>query len=244
MSELPSGNDWDHLSDSEWNDKLDRKIAEFNAGKGELKLPVPIHDIMDNEYERGILNALVTEDLIRHFADAVGDPNPIWRNRTYAQNTRWGGIIAPPLYESCISFGSSFGGRLRVPGVARLAAGNKHDYFGPIRPGEEFHCYDKYGGFEEKKVEGKPYRMFIESVPRYFVNQHDEVKAVATGRNIYLATPPSRRKPKEGGGKESKVGAKYAGKDYRRYSEAELKEIHDDFDAQLTGSKRRGKQIR
>ena len=238
-------NDWDGLSDSEWNEKLDRKIAEFNSGRGELKLPVPIHDIMDNEYERGILNALVTEDLIRHFADAVGDPSPIWRNRTYAQNTRWGGIIAPPLYESCISFGSSFGGRLRVPGVARLAAGNKHDYFGPIRPGEEFHCYDKYGGFEEKKVEGKPYRMFIESVPRYFVNQRDEVKAVATGRNIYLATPPSKRKPKEGGsGKESKVGAKYAGKEYRRYSDAELKEIHDDFDAQLAGVKRRGAKIR
>lgn len=245
MVEGANESDWDHLSDQDWNEKLDRKIAEFNAGRGELKLPVPIHSIMDNEYERGILNALVTEDLIRHFADAIGDPNPIWRDRTYAQNTRWGGIIAPPLYESCISFGSSFGGRLRVPGVARLAAGNLHEYFEPIRPGEEFHCYDKYAGFVEKKVEGKPYRMFIESVPRYFVNQHDEVKAIATGRNIYLATPPSKRKPNEGGdGKESKVGAKYAGKDYRTYSEAELKEIHDDFDAQLSGQKRRGRQIR
>ena len=241
-----SATDWDDLPDGEWNEKLDQKIAEFNQGKGEIKLPVPVHEIMTNEYERGIFNALVTEDLIRHFADAIGDPSPIWRNRTYAQNTRWGGIIAPPLYESCISFGSSFGGRLRVPGVARLAAGNKHEYFGPIRPGEEFHCYDKYGGFEEKKVEGKPYRMFIESVPRYFVNQHDELKAVATGRNIYLATPPSRRKVKDksGGGKESKVGSKYAGKDYHRYSDAELKEIHDDFDAQLAGTKRRGRETR
>ena len=82
MPEDQTSNDWDHLSDQEWNEQLDRKIAEFNAGRGELKLPVPIHDIMDNEYERGILNALVTEDLIRHFADAIGDPNPIWRNRT------------------------------------------------------------------------------------------------------------------------------------------------------------------
>jgi N-terminal half of MaoC dehydratase len=240
----PDDNDWDVLSDQDWNEKLDRKIAEFNAGKGELKLPVPIHSIMDNEYERGILNAFVTEDLIRHFADAIGDPNPIWRDRTYAQNTRWGGIIAPPLFESCISFGSSFGGRLRVPGVARLAAGNLHEYFGPIRQGEEFHCYDKYAGFTERKVEGKPYRMFIESVPRYFVNQRDEVKAIATGRNIYLATPPSKRVTKVKGGKESTAGSKYDGKDYRVYSEAELKEIHDDFDAQLAGTKRQGKKVR
>ncbi|ODT83717.1 MAG: hypothetical protein ABS76_02040 [Pelagibacterium sp. SCN 64-44] len=240
MSTLSAELDWDHLSDSEWNEQLDRLIAQFNAERGTIKLPPPIHEIMTNEYERGILNALVTEDLIRHFADAIGDPNPIWRNRTYAQNTRWGGIIAPPLYESCISFGSSFGGRLRVPGVARLAAGNKHDYFAPFRPGDEFHCYDKYMGFEEKQVSGKPYRMFIESVPRYFVNQRDETIAVATGRNIYLATPPSKRKA----GGESKVGAKYAGKTYQKYSEAELKEIHEDFDAQLAGTKRRGKQTR
>jgi acyl dehydratase len=243
MTEAAPTLDWDHLSDGEWNEQLDRRIAEFNEGRGEVKLPVPVHEIMDNEYERGILNALVTEDLIRHFADAMGDPNPIWRNRTYAQNTRWGGIIAPPLYESCISFGSSFGGRLRVPGVARLAAGNLHEYRAPFRPGDEFHCYDTYGGFTEKKVKDKPYRMFIESVPRFFVNQRDQTIAVATGRNIYLATPPSKRAAKQGG-KESKVSAKYAGKTYRKYSAAELQAIHSDFDAQLAGVRRRGKTIR
>ena len=42
MPEDQTSNDWDHLSDQEWNEQLDRKIAEFNAGRGELKLPVPI----------------------------------------------------------------------------------------------------------------------------------------------------------------------------------------------------------
>lgn len=238
-----SEHDWDHLPDGEWNTRLDQLIAQFNAGRGEVKLPVPVHQIMDNEYERGILNRLVTEDLIRHYADAIGDPSPFWRDRSYAAATRWGGIIAPPTFESCIAFGSSFGGRLRVPGVARLAAGNLHEYTQPFRPGDEFSVYDRYMGFEEKKVEGKPYRMFIESVPRYFVNQRGETVAVATGRNIYLATPPSKRKAKEGG-KESKVGAKYAGKEYHRYSEAELQEIHADFDRQLAGHDRRGSKIR
>jgi acyl dehydratase len=237
MSDQHQHGDWDHLSDSEWNANLDKLIAQFNADRGIVKLPLPAHEIMDNEYERGLNNKLVTEDLIRHFADAIGDPNPIWRNPTYAASTRWGGIIAPPLFESCISYGSSFGGRLRLPGVHRLAAGNKHDYLKPFRPGDEFHIHDKYLGFTEKKVEGKPYRMFIESVPRYFVNQRGETIAIATGRNIYLATPPSRRKAK-------KEGSMYQDKKRHHFSDAELDAIHRDFDDQLKGVKRRGASVR
>ncbi len=232
MAENASEYNWDNLSDDEWNKRLDEHIAKFNEGRGDIKTPPPVHAIMDNEYERGINNKLVTEDLIRHYADAIGDPSPFWRDPSYAAGTRWGGIIAPPTFESCISFGSSFGGRLRVPGVARLAAGNKHDYLKPIRPGDEFHIYDKYMGFEEKKTEGKAYRMFIESVPRYFINQRDEIVAVATGRNIYMATPPGRR--------EEKKNKPYADKKRRHYSEEELAMIHQGYEDQLAGVGRRG----
>jgi len=238
MSEAPpSEHEWDHLDDAEWNTRLDQLIAKFNAERGSVKLPLPVHEIMDNEYERGMLNSLVTEDLIRHYADAIGDPNPIWRSRNYAAGTRWGGMTAPPTFESCIAYGSAYGGRLRVPGVARLAAGNRHEYLKPIRPGQEFHIYDRYMGFEEKKVEGKPYRMFIESVPRYFVDQHDETIAIATGRNIYLATPPGKRGAKREGGM-------YKDKKRRPLSAADPKAIHRDFDDQLAGVGRRGAQTR
>jgi hypothetical protein len=119
------------------------------------------------------------------------------------------------------------------------AAGNKHDYYKPIRPGQEFHVYDKYMGFEEKRVEGKPYRMFIESVPRYFVNQFDETIAVATGRNIYLATPPGKRGPKREGG-----ATKYKDKKRHHFSQEQLDEIHREFDAQIAGTHRRGAAVR
>ena len=135
-----TGEDWDSLSDEDWNKKLDDKIEEFNAGRGTMKLPPAATAIMDEEYTRGVNNKLVTEDLIRHFADACGDPNPFWRDPTYAGGTRWGGIIAPPLYETCIAFGSAFGGRLRVPGIARLAGtyrrGAKTRYWEDVTEGE------------------------------------------------------------------------------------------------------------
>ncbi|HOR00723.1 MAG TPA: MaoC family dehydratase N-terminal domain-containing protein [Anaerolineae bacterium] len=236
MSAHGSAFDWDSLSDEEWNKRLDEHIARFNEGRGEIKTPAAPHILMDNEYERGINYKLVTEDLIRHYADAIGDPSPFWRDPSYAAGTRWGGIIAPPTFESCISFGSSFGGRLRVPGVARLAAGNKHEYLRPIRPGDEFHIYDKYMGFEEKETRGKAYRMFIESVPRYFINQRDEIAAIATGRNIYLATPPSKR--------ERRDNKPYADKKRHHYGKEELDIIHQGYEEQLAGVGRRGAETR
>lgn len=63
--------DWDNLSDEEWNKRLDEKIAMFNEGRGEVKLPPPSTAIMTDEYERGINYKYITEDLIRHFADAA-----------------------------------------------------------------------------------------------------------------------------------------------------------------------------
>src|SRR3954462_5997581 len=136
MQDKASDDNWDSLSDADWYKKLHERIAFFNVRKGEVECALPPHAIMDNEYIRGINNKLVTDDLIRHFADAIGDPSPFWRDPTYANGTRWGGFIAPPIYESCIAYGSAFGGRMRVPGVDRLAGVNMHEYFMPIRPGD------------------------------------------------------------------------------------------------------------
>lgn len=237
MKKKSSGEDWEHLSNSKWNKKLDDKITEFNAGRGEVKLPPPATAVMGEEYARGINNKLVTEDLIRHFADACGDPNPIWRDPTYAAGTRWGGIIAPPMYETCIAFGSAFGGRLRVPGIARLAGGSKHIYYRTIRPGDTFSIYDKYEGFVEKQVTGKNYRMFIESVPRYYVNQRDEVAAVEIHRNIYMATPPGLRGKK----KENRM---YQDRTRYKCTQEDLEMIHQSYDDTLAGKYRRGADVR
>lgn len=43
-------------------------------------------------------NDVATADAIRHFANGVGDDNPLWCDPTYAQKSRWGSLIAPPLF--------------------------------------------------------------------------------------------------------------------------------------------------
>ena len=43
-------------------------------------------------------NYEVTWDGTRHFAYGYGDENPLWCDRDYGKNTRWGDLIAPPNF--------------------------------------------------------------------------------------------------------------------------------------------------
>jgi acyl dehydratase len=37
-------------------------------------------------------------DAFRHMANGYGDGNPLWSDREYAKKTRWGGLVAPPMF--------------------------------------------------------------------------------------------------------------------------------------------------
>ncbi|MBI2987024.1 MAG: MaoC family dehydratase N-terminal domain-containing protein [Deltaproteobacteria bacterium] len=43
-------------------------------------------------------NEYATLDAIRHYAEGIGDDNPLFNDPEYARKTRWGGIIAPPYF--------------------------------------------------------------------------------------------------------------------------------------------------
>lgn len=85
------------MSEAEWNKLVDEHVAELNKRKDAIIIPPPTHMLIESEYQQSQNHQFVTEDLIRHFAYAVGDPNPLWRDPAYARSTRWGGIIAPPF---------------------------------------------------------------------------------------------------------------------------------------------------
>jgi acyl dehydratase len=44
----------------------------------------------------------VEREPIRRFADAVGDPNPLYWDQSYASKSRYGSIIAPPGFISSL----------------------------------------------------------------------------------------------------------------------------------------------
>lgn len=75
-----------------------------------------------------------TRDAIRHYAEGIGDRNPLWLDQDYAQRTRWGTILAPPtiLYAFSRICGGYVGG---LPGVHAMFGGTDWEWFKPIRLG-------------------------------------------------------------------------------------------------------------
>lgn len=73
-----------------------------------------------------------TRDNIRHYAHGIGDDNPLWCDPDYAQNTTYGGIIAPPSFIfACSRIISGYVGGL--PGVHAMFAGCDFSWMKPIR---------------------------------------------------------------------------------------------------------------
>jgi len=227
------------FTEAEYNKFVDDLVVKHNKLKGIQFIPDPPHLLTTNEYIQPINNELVTEDLIRHFANATGDPNPLWRDPNYARGTRWGGIIAPPCFDYCIASCDGAGvndkATFVAPGFNLFAGGNRHEYLGVIRPGDKFRIVDRYMGVEERPMKGKSYRMFVESGTRSYINQRDEVVIFATGRRVMTATVP---------GKASETEDQiYSGIKRHHFSREELDELYRIYDDQLAGKNRRGKEV-
>jgi acyl dehydratase len=78
----------------------------------------------------------ITRDAIRHYADGIGDRNPLWTDREYAAKSRFGGIVGVPtmLYAADRIASGYVGG---LPGVHAMFAGTNWEWFEPLRPGDE-----------------------------------------------------------------------------------------------------------
>jgi hypothetical protein len=73
-----------------------------------------------------VSNRVATTALIMNRADAIHDPNPLWRDEKYARQTRWGSVIAPPFFELVVTFQGPINFRPVPPevGVARGMMGS------------------------------------------------------------------------------------------------------------------------
>jgi acyl dehydratase len=82
---------------------------------------------ISKEYkERPPCYSKLTEDIIRRWAYAIGDANPLWLDPDYAAKTRWRKIVSPPTFPETAVRGAIFN-PLRVQRAASTngdAAGN------------------------------------------------------------------------------------------------------------------------
>jgi len=107
---------------------------------------------------------------IRRFAEAIGDPSPLFNEEQAARITRCGGMIAPPTFMR--SLGIEFL-EVKVNANRALDGGSEWEYFVPIRPGDRITVVSKVADIRES--EGRLGTMvFIVAETRY-TNQFDEL---------------------------------------------------------------------
>jgi acyl dehydratase len=60
-------------------------------------IPKEIKDLVGVEMEPEVFE--IEKGHIRRYAEAVGDPNPLWRDEVHACKSRYGNMIGPPLFH-------------------------------------------------------------------------------------------------------------------------------------------------
>lgn len=134
----------------------------------------------------------VTADTIRNFCNGIGDLNPLFRDPEYARVSRYGSVIAPPMFP--MAYGWIGRTRWGLPGVHGFYAGNEWELFRHLRPGDHLSCEERVVGVEDKESEFSG-RLVIQYVEANFVNQRDELVARVLG----WCTRHERRAAKEKG---------------------------------------------
>src|SRR5450759_1085118 len=119
-----------------------------------------------------------TLDTIRNFGNGIGDLNPLYRDAEYGRTSRYGSIVAHPMFPMALGWL----GRTRwgLPGVHGFYAGNDWEIFRHIRPGDRISAIERVLGVEEKESKFSG-RLVIQYVEAEFANQHDELVARVLG---------------------------------------------------------------
>ena len=103
----------------------------------EFVVPEEMKEWVGREIQLG--TAVVEAGAIRRFADAIKDPNPIYRDDEYAGKTSYESIIAPPTFIHSLRNV----GYVMIPPESMpwekstgLNGGNEFEFFKPFRPGD------------------------------------------------------------------------------------------------------------
>lgn len=151
----------------------------------------------------GGFNSEAQLDTIRHFAEGIGDDNPLWLDPEYAAKTQHGTLLAPPSYLLSCNQGPMWRGRTSggfrgFTGVHRFWSSDAWEWFLPIKRGDSIRGESQLSEFIEHKstMAGRT----IEDIAiQKFYNQGDEL--IGTHRlhfiNTERSTAAERGKHKE-----------------------------------------------
>jgi len=92
---------------------------------------------------------VVEEDAVRRFAEAIGDPNPLYVDEEAAKASRYGRLLAPPTFPRTFEYGEVQG--MGAPGQGFIHGEHRIRYERPLFVGEEVSCYAEVKDYYEKE---------------------------------------------------------------------------------------------
>lgn len=158
--------------------------------------------------------------MIRHWCEAMGDKNPLYTDREYAEGSAHGAIVAPPTmmqvwtmrgYTVTHPPGSAedepfaMFSLLEEAGYPAVVAVNcEQEYFAPIKEGDEIHSTSQIESISEEKTTALGTGFFITELSRHY-NQNKELVGEMRFR-VFKYKPHQKPEPvKEGSGKPPKI---------------------------------------
>lgn len=158
----------------------EKKASHLTEGKITEEALNQLRSRIGSKFKVDPFHATVCEDTIRHFVDGVGDVNPLFRDRDYAEKTAYGRLVAPPswlysVFPTWIPQGLS--------GVHAFHSGNDWTFYKPIYDGDKITPECLFIGFDEKesRFAGKIVIVYYDDS---FYNQNGELVAKAKAWSV------------------------------------------------------------
>jgi acyl dehydratase len=171
-----------------------------------------------------------TRDNIRHYAHGIGDDNPLWCDPEYAARSRFGTLVAPPSFLfACDRVISGYVGGL--PGIHAMWAGADWTWHKPVLRNDEITTEAWLKDLVEHRT-GFAGRSIQQIYHVIFYNQNGEMIAEADSWCFRTERDTARE--------EGKKYDHLKARDTKRYSGAEIAEIHRYYEnEEVRGATRR-----
>ena len=121
----------------------------------------------------------IEKEPIRRWADAIGDPNPLYHDEAYAKQQGFSSLVAPPGFIAQYAFPVKVGSAPRIasPLTRNLNGGNEYEFFKPVEAGDVLSVTGKLVDLQERS--GRMGKMLIQVVEMTYKNQRGEMVAKA-----------------------------------------------------------------
>ena len=127
----------------------------------------------------------IEKGAIRKWADAIGDPNPLYHDEEYAKKRGYRSIATPPAFIAQHAFpvkASQKQARIRSPFTRSLNGGNEYEFLKPVQAGDTITSTAKLAELLER--EGRLGRMLFVIYETTYKNQNGEVVVKARNTSI------------------------------------------------------------